>query len=223
MSNLTQADLISRMDPANRAGIFSAARQVHYASGTVIFDTGAIADSVLMIDSGRVEISRLTPGGRRQVLDFRGTGEIVGEIAAMDMQTRTADVIACSDVVGRQLSSSDFRASLLAEPDVLMEIAFELCAKLRSTMDLVETQAERQASLRLAQCLYAIMLKWGRLDPGGQMVLDQGFSQSDLGDFAGLARENVNRCLKRWSAEGILSVDDGVITLHTPQKLRELF
>ena len=60
--------------------------------------------------------------------------------------------------------------------------------------------------------------KWGEELADGSIHIEQHFSQSDLGELAGIARENVNRHLQHWVQEGLLLFDKGDIT---PARYRE--
>jgi CRP-like cAMP-binding protein len=82
-----------------------------------------------------------------------------------------------------------------------------------------ETRAMITASARLAKCLLRLAEKWGEAGPQGAVRITQPVSQSDLGEFAGIARENVNRCLKTWTRDGLLSIDNGCITIVDPAGL----
>ena len=48
-------------------------------------------------------------------------------------------------------------------------------------------------------------------------MIAQDFSQGDLGDIAGLARENVNRLLRSWAASDVVTLEEGkLIILDKP-------
>ena len=56
----------------------------------------------------------------------------------------------------------------------------------------------------------------------GFLLLSQPFSQTEIGDYGGLARENVNRYIKAWVAQGILAHRDGALVLLDRPRLEEL-
>jgi CRP-like cAMP-binding protein len=64
--------------------------------------------------------------------------------------------------------------------------------------------------------------KWGMPDANGAIRIEHSISQSDLGEFSGIARENVNRYIKSWSNDGLLRFNKGEITLLDTQRLREI-
>lgn len=71
-------------------------------------------------------------------------------------------------------------------------------------------------------CLLRIAQKWSSADVDGEIRLDAGLSQADLGDFSGLARENVNRTLRALADEGAVRLDGRQIVIADPESLTEI-
>ncbi len=98
-----------------------------------------------------------------------------------------------------------------------MAIIDLLCDKLRTLTDIHADQRATDASRRLSRSILRLFDTWGKTGSEGVEVLDANLSQSELGDFAGLARENVNRHMRRWTETGILSLDAN--GLHLPDRV----
>ena len=98
----------------------------------------------------------------------------------------------------------------------------EICRKLRNLSDLHADQLATDGARRLALVLSRLFSKWGQTGENGEVYLDHTFSQSDLGDFAGLARENVNRRLRIWTQDGLLRADGSRLVLTDPVRLERL-
>ena len=147
------------------------------------------------------------------MLDHMAAGEVLGEVAMMDNGTRSADVIAGSKVEALILSRTDIKRFLADHPEAAVAMIAELCSKIRSATDMFENQAQVVANNRLARCLLRFGEKWGVEQADGSVRIDQPFSQSDIGEFSGLARENVNRHLKSWEAEGIIKFEGRTLIL----------
>ena len=72
----------------------------------------------------------------------------------------------------------------------------------------------------LARTLLHLAAKWGQRTDGGVQI--PGFSQSELGEFAGLARENVNRQLKLWEDERLIRRTQEGLTLSDADVIAEI-
>lgn len=193
-----------------------------YQKGEVIFSRGDRGDWILLIEEGLVEISVVSLNGRKSVLNHMETGEILGEIALFDQEGRSADAIALSAIKGTVINRHSVFEILKGNDDAYFSIIETLCGRVRNASEMFETQSLTSANARLARCLMRVAKKWGNTKPDGSIHIKQHFSQADLGELAGIARENVNRHLQAWNQERLISFDKGDITLLDPDKLSEI-
>lgn len=73
-----QFAILSRLDPAGRALVSRAAREVRYAVGERLFSAGEEAKSCWIIHSGHVALDISVPGRGDVVIQTVGPGELVG-------------------------------------------------------------------------------------------------------------------------------------------------
>jgi CRP/FNR family transcriptional regulator, cyclic AMP receptor protein len=177
---------------------------------------------MLLVAEGRIEISITSLSGRKSVLNYMGPGEVLGEIAVLDGGPRSADAVAASDVRGLILHRRDVLAFLQSRPAALFALVTELCAKVRNASEMFATQAQTEAPSRLARALLRLAERWGEQRPGGVLLPSAMFSQTDLGEFSGLARENVNRRLRAWASAGLVQITAEGIVLRDAAALREV-
>lgn len=206
----------------DRQSLLGRGRRRTYAKGEMIVSRGDEGSSIFLIEEGQVEVSVTSLNGRKSVLNHMGPGEILGEIAVLDGGERSADAMAMSPVTGVIVDRGTVRNFLKANPEACFALIEALCAKVRNASDMFETRAMITASARLAKCLLRLSGKWGEAGPQGAVRITQSVSQSELGEFAGIARENVNRTIQVWISEGLVRVEDGCITLLDPERLEVL-
>lgn len=217
-----QSVLLDSLSDSARGTLLRRSHAVRFEAGRTIFLKGEPGDTMILIESGRVEISLTSIQGRRSVLNHMGPGEVLGEIALLDRGERSADAIAATDVTGRAIQRRDVLTFLASEPESAMHLISELCAKIRNASEMFAVQSETRAPARLARCLLRLGDKWGSRDADGRVRIAGSFSQSDLGAFSGLARENVNRHLRTWMSSGIVEMGPSGLVLHRPDALEEL-
>jgi CRP/FNR family transcriptional regulator, cyclic AMP receptor protein len=218
----SDVSIVSLLGAASSDGLLRHGRRRDYAAGEAIFARGDPGDTLFVIEAGRVEISRTSLGGRRSVLNQMGPGEILGEIAMLDNLARSADATAATEVTLLCVSRAGFMDFLRNHPDAAMALISGLCARVRQAADMFEDQAQLGARVRLARCLTRIAKKWGAAGEDGSVVLNAPLSQAELGEFSGLARENVNRQMKALENEGILCHVEGAIRIVDPEALAEI-
>ena len=182
-----------------------------YPKGTPLFERGDHADSLLLIMSGRVKISNITTDAREVVLNFLGSGDVIGEIASLDGGARTASAMAHQDTQIFQLYRRDLLPVLTQHPEALLEIVRLLCERLRTISGLVEDNL-RDMRGRLAAGLLRLATQHGRRTSRG-IEIDLAVNQRDLGNYVGLSRENTNRQINRLMSEGVIRISDGVLTI----------
>lgn len=212
-ASATDGRLLARAMPKSDWDALKAlGRPVTFRQGETIFLQGVSAKAMYLIESGRVEVSVASVDGHKSVLNQMGPGEALGEIALLDGGPRSADAVAVSDEV-RAIAidqAAVFRV-LMGSPDVVATLIRELCRRVRNASDMFEVKSEKSAKVRLARAILRLSAKWGLPGTPETTRLLRGFSQSELGDFAGLARENVNRQLKAWEEAGLIArAEDGL-------------
>lgn len=189
-------------------------RPVVFSRGQTIFSRGTPGEHIYLIRHGRVEISVILADGQKAVLNQMGPGEVFGEIAALDGGPRSADAIAATDEVQlTAIGRAQVWAAMGHTSEAAVAVIRELCKRVRNASDMFEVKSEKSARVRLARSLLHLAAKWGRAHASQTVI--HGFSQSDLGDMAGLARENVNRQLKAWEDQSLIRRDgEGLILLN---------
>jgi len=219
----SNADLIFRSLPNHvRDSLIAQGIGKEWKKGETIFHRGDAGTFIILIQSGIAEVSVTSLNGRKSVLNHMRENEVLGEIALLDGGNRSADVVAHTDLTGVVLQHQKLTDFLQDNPKACFAIIEQLCSKVRNASDMFETHAMTSANARLARCLLSFDRKWGRDGDDGARVITQKFSQSDLGEFSGLARENVNRYITAWSRDNLLNFDKGQITLHDLARLKDI-
>jgi CRP-like cAMP-binding protein len=133
-----------------------------------------------------------------------GPGDLFGEVAVLDGQSRTADATAGEVTELFVLRRADFLGHLEREPRVAIKIIQLLCQRIRWQSDRMQESELQPLPVRLARRLCALAADFGS---------EVHISQQQLGGFVGAARESVNRQLQLWRKDGILDLQRGRILL----------
>ena len=213
--------LLRSISEAQAEAIFSDGRRKAFRKGEQIFEQGGEGDSAVLILSGAVKVSMVAATGREIVFAYLSAGELVGEISVLDGQARTASAMAVEKVDSLILSRSELLRRLGEQPDLALAIIRFLCARLRSTNDLLEADRSYENAARLARGILRLMKEHGHRD-AQEGRLGITISQSDLGAFVSMARENVSRQISDWGRAGILSVSQGRISVLDVDALEEI-
>jgi len=179
----------------------AAFREIRFDRGAMLFTRGDPGMHLYVIREGRVRLAVATEQGRELSFRHAGPGDLFGEIAAIDGETRSADATALTDVVAYSLERSAFRALWAARPGISAGVIAFLCRRLRETTVQLETIALYPLEVRVARFLL-LALGNRMAEPGKRVPLDLGFSQSELAQLLGATRPKVNTALGALESAG---------------------
>lgn len=188
-----------------------------FKKGAQVLSRGDAGASLLIIETGRAEVSITTALGQKSILGLVGPGDVIGDIACLDGGTRSADVVALEPLSALEILRRDLLQVLREDGDAAILVIEALCQKARNASEMLELKALASGQARLAACILRLLA-----DANGHGGEDRvRVSQSWLGHYAGLTRENVNRQLKSWAAEGIARFEQGAVVVSNRAALEE--
>jgi CRP-like cAMP-binding protein len=186
-----------------------------------LFHKGDAGSELYIVVSGRLKALTTSLEGDDVVFNIHGPGDLVGEIGMLAGLPRTATVSALEPCELLALSRRDLLCLLRTHPDVAVEMLAFVSKRLARLSELVEDTLFLNLPLRLAKKLLELSASYGEQTPAG-MRLDLKLSQTELGDLVGATRESINKQLRSWTSEGLLSVDAGHLVIHRLAELEEL-
>ena len=121
---LRDVDILSPLSDSAHEALAAAAKVHFYSRGEAVLRSGAAGESMFVVHSGSVSV-RLpddSPRGWDEVAEL-GPGSIVGEMALLTGEVRTADVVATSDVVAVEIGKEQLQPILHASPELATAIS----------------------------------------------------------------------------------------------------
>jgi NTE family protein len=118
--------LFTRLPEQVRAALVTSARRRRVDAGQWLFQQGDPASSVYVLQSGRLEV---VVGD--SVVRSLGSGAVVGELALLTDEVRSASVRAVRDSVLSEVSRTDFEAAMALDPAAYPAVAATLAEQLR--------------------------------------------------------------------------------------------
>ena len=87
--------------------------------------------------------------------------------------------------------------------------------------ELVEDTTFLNLPARLAKKLVSLSRTYGAETSDG-IRIDLKLSQGEIGDLVATTRESINKQIKTWSEEGLVSMKRGIVTIHRIDDLEAL-
>jgi CRP/FNR family cyclic AMP-dependent transcriptional regulator len=188
-------DFWSALDPATASALLERGTVCSYARGRTLFHEGQVPDRVLLLRSGCVKVGLVTAGGREVVLAFRGPGELVGELSALDGEPRSATIVAVEPVEALALTQQAFRAFLAGHPPAALALLRMLSLRLREA-DAQRIEFSTFTTMgRVAARLLELSDRFGR-EENGRIRISLPITQEELAGSTGSSLESVGRALQ---------------------------
>ncbi len=190
-----------------------------FPQGTALVHEHDSSDRVLFVLTGRVKIASTSEDGRERVLAFRGPGEAVGELSAIDGKPRSATVLAVDPVEALVVPAADFRAFLARSPKAAYYLLTKVVARLREAdRKRVEFGATDTIG-RVAARLVELSERYGKRTVEGVRI-DLPITQEELASWVGSSREGVNKALHTLRQLGWVDVERRSFTVLDMDALR---
>jgi CRP/FNR family transcriptional regulator len=213
-SNLKNLFLFQELNAEQINRIASLTAEKTYPGGEIVIWQGDPCESVFSVIHGEVEIYRLSPAGREQILDRMTAGQWFNLVPALVMDAKNqANVRTLTDSRLLSISRSNFTRMLVEIPAFGLAVNRYFAQRLAHMTDIIETLSLYSVRQRLAQFLVAQADSSG----GGGAVR---WTQTDIANRLGTVRDVLGRALRRMADEGMLRIEREKILLIDREKIQ---
>jgi CRP-like cAMP-binding protein len=218
---LTSHSLFANCEPDELSDILLRGHHRSYKRDQEIMAQGDEGDSLFVILAGLARVSMLAANGREIVLDYAEPGAVLGEIAFLDRGERTASVHAIEPVEALILSRAAFDQIVDRHPGMAMRLLRAMASRMRQSNQVIEADRAYTSGPRLARFLLRLLIAGNDNQPDeGHLKL--ALSQGELGNFAGMSREQINRQLSAWADSGVVTLKGGRVTILDREALMDV-
>lgn len=220
---LRASSILNALPDEELRDLSGAVHRSKYAPGETIFRKHDESTGMMILVSGRVKITSVGSAGAELILNIIDPGQVFGEVALIDGESRSADAVATDRTEIITLLRRDFLPILKRHPDAALPMMVVLCQRIRQASAFIEDAVFLDVPTRLLNRLLDLAEQYGRRDSKtGGLRIDHGLSQQSLGDSVGLTRVSINRQLGSWRQLGLIEDGRGWVTLLDVEKLEEL-
>jgi CRP/FNR family transcriptional regulator, cyclic AMP receptor protein len=221
LSNMEESSLkqsLPLLVDEERVELESIGHTIHRSAGHPFFLEGEQGDFALLIKKGHIKALRGSPP---RIIDVRGPGEIVGEMAVIRGKPRMASVIAFDDVEALYLPGTRWLEFLYEHPramHALLAMTDDMAD--RATMKNVDSELaiEQQLAKRVLE-----LLESGLGEPAGEGAVILRLSQQDVAALIGARKlDSVKKVIRLLKAAGLVDTGRQVIKILDPQTLRDI-
>jgi len=184
-------------------------RELTFRKHAILMTEGDLGESMYIIKSGSVKVYVSDDEGRELVLYEQGTGAVIGDIALLDDEPRSASVSTLEASTALMIGKHAFLASLRNSPEMAINIIRSLTQRLRDATDGSRSLALDNVYRRLADKLQEL----GHSEDDERKSLPKKYSHQELGNMIGASREMVGKVMAELTKGDYIEMRDGKIHL----------
>ena len=171
----------------------------HYLKGEIIYQPGEAADSLYMLQSGKIRIYRLSDTGKEQLIRMVNPNEFTGELALFKKGIYEAFAQAQTDCSICAIKHEDFRELLLHYPTISIEMLATISQRLGTSEQQTAWATTETVRNRLLHFLISLC------DPVEKgSIVELNMAKKDLASYLGTTSESLSRELAWLEKEKII-------------------
>ncbi len=192
-------------------------RTRHISAGEALVDYDDASKDVFLVQSGELRAVLRFAVGREAILGTFGRGDVIGEMAAIDGRSRSANLMAVTDATVTVVPHDVFHDIMKHNFAVCMAMMQVLVQRIRETNDRLSELTFLDTKHRLYNIL--LRLSRARADTARERIISPPVVHSALAELIGASRETVSREMSRLAQDGLLERTSRAIVLKNPQEL----
>ncbi len=190
--------IFSGLPKLEMAEVASITREKSFGKSESIYYPGENKKSLFVIHSGRVKLSRLSPGGKAQIIRVLGPGEFMGELSIFNGLNPNDFAEALEPCTMCIIEGEKLKNLMNRYPSIALKVMEELSQRLEKAETLIEDINLHSAEHRLADAL----LELSNGKPEFKLPLTKGDFASQLG----MTQETLSRKLSLFRDNGYIDL-----------------
>ena len=197
---------LGRLSEPERAALLSlgGGATTYQAGNILLLDGDERGGFVVLIHQGQVKVVTADEQGKDYLIGIRQRGDLLGEMAYIDQQPRSASVVAINNVRATSVAWEKLNTFLRAHPTVWKKIARLLADRLRESDQTGREIHSESVALRVAKLLRGLADVFDEHAPGGTVI---PLSQVEIAQLARAAEVTVNRVLREFRDQRVVRTE----------------
>ncbi|MGH2410507.1 MAG: Crp/Fnr family transcriptional regulator [Chloroflexota bacterium] len=183
--------------------------------GAIIYEPGETGEVLFLLKRGLVQLYELSPEGKKLVVGTLAPGAFFGDMPLLGQAMCDTFAEAARECLICAMGQGDVEALLLAEPSVALRILHVVGKRLHEQRMVLADVVFKSVPGRVA----ALLLRTAE-ETGSDTIA--GFSQQDLADRAGVARETMTQTLNEFASMGAVELHRMTVILRDREVLAAL-
>ena len=209
--------LFSGLDQEDFDDLMQHVSAITLEKGEILFHRGDKAEHFYFVDTGQLELNIIAPTGQRKVLEVLGPDRTFAEAVAFMRENKyPVTCEALSDSVVCRIPNKTYVDLIHRNPDASMRLLSDLSRHLHARVREIERLTVQNARDRLVSYLLEHVVESNDDEATIRVELPRHVIASRLS----ITPETLSRLLRGLVEDGILTIEDRVIFVHSLSRLR---
>jgi CRP/FNR family transcriptional regulator/CRP/FNR family cyclic AMP-dependent transcriptional regulator len=201
---LRSVNIFSDLSESELNSIQELCKTRKYPKNSMIILEEEMGDVVFIVMSGTVKITRVNDEGKEVILAMLGSGEVFGEMAILDGESRSANALSQENCEVVAINREDFLNLLKTNNKVSLSLMTEFAIRLRKSDQQIEALSLDDAEHRIGVSILNLAEEMGVIRQGVVTVENLPYQQ-DIANMSGTSRETVSRVMKIFEDRGLIT------------------
>ncbi len=216
--NFHNIPLLSNLTEEEMTRVRTEIRLRKYNRREIVLQKGGTGDGLLFVLTGQLQVVDVTEDGRAIGLRMLAPGDFFGEIAVINGSTRSASVLAITEVLVGFLPRATALHLFSHSPSVANLM-------LRHLADKIQRDSEFRALLSIhntSRRIYTFLMLFKKTNPANLEVIEDLPTHQDMANMINTSRETVTRAILTLVQQGIVEKDGHKLVLRKPEEFHKL-
>ena len=226
VDTLRQVDLFSHLSDEQLALLAEQSREQRFERQALLMHEGERGETMHVVVEGEVRVFVSDENGRELVLHQLGPGAVIGDLALLDGEPRSANVVAVAPTRTLAVGRQGLIECIGASPEFALALMRSLTTRLRQATEGSRSLALDNVYRRLADKLRELAgvdadhAPLGGAahptdagDAGARPTLPRRYSHQELGNLIGASREMVGKVMAELVKGEYVGIVDGRVRL----------
>ncbi|MCB9450006.1 MAG: Crp/Fnr family transcriptional regulator [Anaerolineaceae bacterium] len=188
------------VEPSVIQAVAQAATRQTYDANQVVFLEGEATVAVYVVQSGWLKITKLSPDGREQVLQYIGPGETINAVGIFISTPNPASAITLEPSMVWVIRREELLRMLDTHPSLARGVIQNLAQRMQHLVTIIEDLSLRTIEARVARYLLEEA-------PDETLHRHRWATQAELANRLGTVPDVLNRALRNLVKENLIAVE----------------
>jgi len=177
----------------------------NFKKGETIFLEGSEANTLYLVNEGKIKLFKYTKDGKEQILHILTEGDFFGELNLFKKGEYSFNAEAIAPTKLCTLSKDRMKNIIMERPEIGLKILEVVGERLSKLETLAQNLATKDVEARIAHLLMELKANYGISTSKG-IEIKLPITREDMSNYTGVARETISRKLKKFEEEGIIEI-----------------